>query len=569
MDIQEEKKIKFFKTFKWRMTRSVIAAAVLVIIVMILIAAPTAEKSLNNVTSDYIFELASSKGDMIERAIEAAGDPQKIFTEHAEDMLKNCKVRGMDSSYAYLVDDKGTMVYHPTKDKIGHPVENSVIKSVISDIKNGKKIKNQTVLYKFDGVKQYVSYYVPKGRSFVLVVSCDYSDVMKPVYAMTNKLIFWGLITACAAGALALFVTTKQLSIIDIVNGVIDRMGRLDLSHDEELEVLSGRKDEFGIMSRVIKQMKRSLKDTVSVIKDQAEGLRASSDALLDNTVSLSETADQVDTAVNDIAEGATSQAQQTQDAQTAVVDMGDQISEITGNVTNLNTISDKMSDANSAADKTITALNQINQKTQKAIADISESTKKTDSSASEIREAASLIGDIAKQTNLLSLNASIEAARAGEHGKGFAVVAESIGGLASQSKDAADKINEIIERLVAVANESVQTMDEVMGIVKEQSDEIVKTSNAFSMINDGIAESGTAVKQISSQADGMNTSKNTIINTLEGLSSIAEENAAATEQSSASVTQMTANMDDIKKQSNGVKDAAEKLMAEVDKFKL
>lgn len=107
------------------------------------------------------------------------------------------------------------------------------------------------------------------------------------------------------------------------------------------------------------------------------------------------------------------------------------------------------------------------------------------------------------------------------------------------------------------------------MGIVKEQSDEIVKTSNAFSMINDGIAESETAVKQISSQADGMNTSKNTIINTLEGLSSIAEENAAATEQSSASVTQMTANMDDIKKQSNGVKDAAEKLMAEVDKFKL
>lgn len=461
------------------------------------------------------------------------------------------------------------MIYHPTADKIGQPVENSVIKGVISDIKAGKKIKDQTVLYDFNGLKKYAGYYVPDDSSFVLVVSCDYSDVMRPVYRMVRGLIIWGIITVACAGTIVFFLMKKKLSAVDELNSIVDTVGNLDLTDDEKLEALCSREDEFGSMGRSIRGMKHSLRDTVSVIRGQADELTNSSDILLDNTAHLSETADQVDTAVNDIAEGATSQAQQTQEAQAAVVDMGDQISEITGSVTNLNTISNKMSDANNAADKTIMALNQINQKTQKAIADISESTKKTDSSASEIKEAASLIGDIAKQTNLLSLNASIEAARAGEHGKGFAVVAESIGDLANQSKDAADKINEIIERLVAVANESVQTMDEVMGIVKEQSDEIVKTSNAFSMINDGIVESDTAVKQISSQADSMNTSKNTIINTLEGLSSIAEENAAATEQSSASVTQMTANMDDIKKQSNGVKIAAEKLMAEVDKFKL
>ena len=564
-----QKKVKFTKSLKWQMDRFVIITCIIVIAVTITIACPSIQRGLDNVTSNYMLDLASSKGEMISRAIEAADNKEKIFKESAEDMLKDCKVKDMPTSYAYLVDSDGTMVYHPTADKIGQPVENSVVKGIISDMKAGNQIKNKTVLYKFNGEKKYAGYYVPRDNSFILVVSCDYSDVMCPLNKMIRTMIFWGILTTIVAGTIAFILMRKKLSAVGNLTTVIEEMGTLDLSHDEDRAVLSLREDEFGMMGRSIQEMKTSLRDTVSVIRSQADELRNSSDVLLDNTASLSSTAEQVDTAVNDIAHGATSQAQQTQDAQNAVVSMGEQISEISGSVDNLNNISGKMSDANSAADKTILALNQINEKTQKAIADISDSTKKTNSSASEIREAASLIGDIAKQTNLLSLNASIEAARAGEHGKGFAVVAESIGDLANQSKDAADKINEIIERLVSVANESVQTMDEVMEIVKQQSDEIVKTSDAFSSINDGIVESGTAVKQISSQANGMNTAKTTIINTLEGLSSIAEENAAATEQSSASVTQMTESMDDIKKQSNGVKEAAEKLMAEVNKFKL
>ncbi|MGN0241327.1 MAG: hypothetical protein ACI4CS_06540 [Candidatus Weimeria sp.] len=57
-----KKSIRFFKTFRWRMSRSVIAAAAAVIAVMIIIAVPRAEKSLDSVTSDYILNLASGRG---------------------------------------------------------------------------------------------------------------------------------------------------------------------------------------------------------------------------------------------------------------------------------------------------------------------------------------------------------------------------------------------------------------------------------------------------------------------------------------------------------------------------
>lgn len=100
----DSKKVKFTKSLKWQMDRFVLLTSVVVIAVMIAIATPTIEQSLSNITSDYILDLASSKGEMLSRAIEAAGDNNKIFTESAEDMLKDCKVKDMPSSYAYLVD---------------------------------------------------------------------------------------------------------------------------------------------------------------------------------------------------------------------------------------------------------------------------------------------------------------------------------------------------------------------------------------------------------------------------------------------------------------------------------
>lgn len=566
---KNRKRVRFFKSLTWQMDRMVLIITMVAIAFTILVAAPSASSAIDHVTSDYISDLVSSKGMMIERAIDAANDKNEILINQSESLLKNCRVRGMNTSYAYLVDADGTMVYHPTKEKIGQPVENSVIKGVISDIKAGKPVKNQTVLYNFNGIKKYAGYYIPKDKSFVVVISCDYSEIMTPVRNLIKKMILLGIFTACAAGMVTFFVMKKKLAPVEQLSACIDKMKDLDLTEDAILTALRSREDEFGMMSRSIGDMGRSLSGTIKTIDEQAENLASASDTLLENADSVSKTSDQIDSAVNEIAQGATSQAQETQNANNAVIEIGDQISEVSANIDSLNAVSEEMADANRTAGAMISGLNNANQKTQDAINGISDSTRKTNASASEIKEAASLISDIAKQTNLLSLNASIEAARAGEHGKGFAVVAESIGDLANQSKDAAEKIDEIIEKLVDDSTNAMTIMDDVTVKATEQSDEIKKTSEAFEKINKGIEKSGTAIGKISEQADSMNQSKTSIIKTLENLSAIAEENAAGTEESSASVTQMTASMNDIRTQSEGVKASAEKLMQEVKKFKI
>ena len=109
------------------------------------------------------------------------------------------------------------------------------------------------------------------------------------------------------------------------------------------------------------------------------------------------------------------------------------------------------------------------NNKTEADIESMYTQTESTNASVNKISKAATLISEIADQTNLLSLNASIEAARAGEAGRGFAVVAEEIGSLATQSADTAHEINDIIGELTENSEKSMGIMVQMNDASKQQ----------------------------------------------------------------------------------------------------
>jgi methyl-accepting chemotaxis protein len=94
----------------------------------------------------------------------------------------------------------------------------------------------------------------------------------------------------------------------------------------------------------------------------------------------------------------------------------------------------------------------------------------------SAISEAISVIDQIAFQTNILSLNAAVEAATAGEAGKGFAVVAQEVGNLASRSTEAAKEIKNIVELAKAKSLEGKQIADNMIEEYNHLSDDIDKT---------------------------------------------------------------------------------------------
>ncbi|MDE5863763.1 MAG: methyl-accepting chemotaxis protein, partial [Lachnospiraceae bacterium] len=280
-------------------------------------------------------------------------------------------------------------------------------------------------------------------------------------------------------------------------------------------------------------------------------------------------TMEQVESAVNDIANGASSQADETQEATGNVIVIGDMVKDTGKTVDELMVSAKQMQSANENAQRILAELREINRQSDEYIDVIAKQTEVTNESALKIGEATRLITDIASETNLLSLNASIEAARAGEQGRGFAVVASEIQKLAEQSTESAERIQQIIDMLLLDSEKAVKTMTQVKEIIGLQTEHIIRTDNAFTEIREGVSASLAGMQIISAKTKEMDQARVNVVDVVNNLTSIAEENAAATEETSASVVEVASIVNDIAEKAQGLNSIAEELEEKIGIFQI
>ena len=208
-----------------------------------------------------------------------------------------------------------------------------------------------------------------------------------------------------------------------------------------------------------------------------------------------------------------------------------------------------------------INDLSRSNDKTMEAIARIGKQVNATNESANKISEAIEIITNIAEETNLLSLNASIEAARAGEQGRGFAVVANQIQKLAEQSNESAQIIAEIIKELLQDSEHTVTVMNEVQEIVNEQQAKLKQTKDQFNDVSHGIDSSRNETNGIKGQTTLCDSARGKVVDVITNLSAISEENAASTQQTTASMQELNATINLLAEEAAGLT----KLSVELD----
>jgi methyl-accepting chemotaxis protein len=283
----------------------------------------------------------------------------------------------------------------------------------------------------------------------------------------------------------------------------------------------------------------------------------------------MSDHIDNVDRAVEEIAKSTTSQAEDTASVGNEIQNMGAAIETTSLNVGNLVGNTNKMRRYNESVGETIDELVRINKETRTAVETVYEQTNMTNHSAQEIQTAANAITDIADQTSLLSLNASIEAARAGENGKGFAVVADEIKKLSEQSAESAMLITSIIEKLIVNSNKTVDTMGDVTSVMERQGREIEKTREVFENLNAEIGQVSGAVDNIRGEVDKLNGLKETVLTSVQNLASIAEQNAASTEETSASMQELRQTVSDCNMEVGKILDTSNGLAENIDMFSL
>lgn len=562
----EGEKVSMLHSLKFKISLMLICAVVITAVVIMSIMVPSSQKLIRSQTQDHLLDVTVSNGATLEIL------RKQIKTTDAEALktaFQDVGLKGVESSYAYVVTKDGTMQYHPTEDKIGQPVENAVVKGILPQMQKGERPEANVVQYDFKGVMKYAAYYVDEAASSVLVVCADEDEVLAPLKRIMNiSLIVFALVVVILT-VFSVVVTSWSIRPIILVSGMVGKMAQMDFTPMPGARKLERRRDETGMMSRSVANLRNELVSMVEEIQGKSNELFSASERLESDATETAKTVTQVENAVGDIAAGATSQAEETQNATENVIDMGNMIEQANKEAELLETNSQRMQSSSNQAMEILSELISVNNRTKTSIEEIYEQTNITNASAQKIKDATTLIASIAEETNLLSLNASIEAARAGEQGKGFAVVASQIQKLAEQSNESAQQIDEITSALIQDSTKAVETMQQVRDIMDEQSDKMKKTDQMFKEVNSGVSDALDSVINITGKTENLDGSRGRVVDVVQNLSAIAQENAASSEETSASVAEVSNIVVDISENAAQLKQIAYGLDQSVKKIRL
>lgn len=565
----QKKKVTFMHSMRFRLMSLLVGGILLTAVVLLGVSLSQTQKSIRSIVQSYMLTTAKDNGTIMDTVLDAKGAEVLNDADALSGLLANVKVEDMESSYAYLVSADGTMLYHPTADKIGSPVENEVVTALVADLKGGKIADPACVEYNFKGVIKYAAYYINPQGSYILVVSADQSDAFSAVTQTRNYLIGMLLAILVVFSAIGLFLINHMVKPLHTLTGVVERVAALDLTPNGEEEVLAQRKDEIGLIAKSIRDLNIELREIVRVIQDQGNKLSESNVQFTQGFSEIVETVSNVNVAVEEIATGSTSQAQETTTAGEHIQNIGSAIESNTSNVSILETSIEHMNGLAAESSKMLEELAKINSWTSETIGVVTEQTDRTNQSAVKINEAVVAIQDIASQTNLLSLNASIEAARAGESGRGFAVVAEQIRKLAEDSANSAEQIEGIVQELITNSEDGVAKMRDLSETSGVQAGRFDKTKASFDELKHEIESVSSASREIFDQTNSINNLKNGVSGVIEQLAAIAEENAASTQETSASMNTLTENIDRCKDETEILSTLSTELNEQTSKFKL
>lgn len=343
-------------------------------------------------------------------------------------------------------------------------------------------------------------------------------------------------------------------------------MSNLDLTKEN---VRASRNDEIGDMTTALIAMKKALQDVVRLVRNSADNLAASSEELTSTVEEQLRASETIANTTGDIAAGAAQNTNNITGISAVIEEVTAGAEEMNASAVEVNnTTKEAVADANQGMQliQKVVSQNDTIATSMKEITDVSASLVK---GSAEIQEIITVISNIAGQTNLLALNAAIEAARAGEAGRGFAVVAEEVRKLAEQSAGATQHIGEIIRKMTADIQFSVNVVSKANSEVAAGKEAANTTAKGFEAIVAKLGQAQDGIGQISHAVEETAKGMQEIVSNVQNISAVAEQTSASTQTVAAAAEEQNASLNEVNASAEALAKMAAELNAVISKFKL
>ena len=394
------------------------------------------------------------------------------------------------------------------------------------------------------------------GTNWLLVSYVPTNVVLADLAGLRNLMIIFSIISILVLCVLIERVTHVVIRPVKEMTRVITSMASGDFTVSMKVKG----NDEIAVMGRSVEHFIASMKEMIRQMghvsdrlekqagssKNVSGEMNSAANIQSQSMTELNATVDQLSVSVNEIAQNATQLAG-------VVADTKEDSDKVEDKMRTTVEVSEKgKADMESVGN----ALHNI----EISIHNLEEAVDKVGTASGEIVDIIKLIGDIAEETNLLSLNASIEAARAGEAGRGFAVVASQIGVLAKNSADSVAHITSLINEINGLVDDAVKQAGSSASDIESSADLIHTAVDTFDQIFQNIQETSHLI-------EGVVEKINQVDQVATNVAAISEEQAASSDEILATSESMLQQAKSISKNSEQVEAEAGNLAESADQL--
>ncbi|AGX44689.1 methyl-accepting chemotaxis protein [Clostridium saccharobutylicum] len=473
----------------------------------------------------------------------------------------------------FMINKQGTTVANKNRDlvlqmnnMIEEAKKDSKLQS-LSDIES-KMITGQQGIgeYKYSGADKFVGYAPVNGTDWFVGIIVDENEILSELSSLEISTSLSSIIFILIGLATIYIIANKLSKSLKSTSSHLALLAEGNLCKEVSKEHLK-LNDEVGEMTNSMKVMQESLGRMIKKIKESSSNINDQSENLSSISEEIASASQNVTEAISEVAEGTGNQSEQLIQITEILSEFSDKLSDM---VKEIQVVDSNSREIGSMASDSSNEMNELNI----SVTNIGKSFKEfynkiitLGKDINEINEITNLINSISEQTNLLALNAAIEAARAGESGKGFSVVAEEIRNLAEQSKDSSESISKLISEISGNADEIVQESVMMDDEMRNQAKIIENSILSFKKIIGAVDEVIPKIETVKTSAENIENHKNTILNRIDGLSSVSAEVSASSEEISASSEEVNASTEEVASSAQVLNNMTNEMLEEVNKF--